>query len=61
MLEDEANVEVTFDDPFGSSTSHPTSKNTPQAIVGMAGRFPGAANHDELWKSFERSLDCHQI
>ena len=61
-LENEANVEVTFDDSFGSSTSQPsTSKNIPLAIVGMAGRFPSAANHDELWKSLERGLDCHRI
>ena len=40
MFEDEAKVELTFDDPFGSSTSQLTSKNTlhtPLAIVGMAG------------------------
>ena len=40
MFEDEPKVELTFDDPFGSSTSQLTSKNTsntPLAIVGMAG------------------------
>ena len=61
-LENEANVQVTFDNSFGSSTSQPpTSKNIPLAIIGMAGRFPSAANHDELWKSLERGLDCHRI
>ncbi len=62
MLEEEANVEVTFDNSLSSSTSQPsTSKNIPLAIVGMAGRFPSAANRDGLWKSLERGLDCHRI
>jgi 3-oxoacyl-(acyl-carrier-protein) synthase len=30
------------------------------AIVGMAGRFPSAANHDELWALLEKGLDVHR-
>ncbi|KAH8799437.1 hypothetical protein F5884DRAFT_825301 [Xylogone sp. PMI_703] len=30
------------------------------AIVGMAGRFPGATNHKELWELLERGLDVHR-
>ena len=33
----------------------------PLAIVGTAGRLPSAANHDELWKSVAKGLDCHHI
>jgi Starter unit:ACP transacylase in aflatoxin biosynthesis/Beta-ketoacyl synthase, N-terminal domain len=31
----------------------------PLAIVGMAGRFPGATNHDELWELLAEGRDCH--
>ncbi|KAH8811065.1 hypothetical protein F5884DRAFT_670201 [Xylogone sp. PMI_703] len=30
------------------------------AIVGMAGRFPGAANHDKLWDLLQKGLDVHR-
>lgn len=30
------------------------------AIVGMAGRFPGAANHDALWALLEKGMDVHR-
>jgi iterative type I PKS product template protein len=30
------------------------------AIVGMAGRFPSAANHDALWELLEKGLDVHR-
>lgn len=30
------------------------------AIVGMAGRFPGAADHELLWKLLEKGLDVHR-
>ncbi|KAF2667193.1 polyketide synthase-like protein [Microthyrium microscopicum] len=30
------------------------------AIVGMSGRFPGAANQEELWKLLEQGLDVHR-
>ncbi|PSN62604.1 polyketide synthase [Corynespora cassiicola Philippines] len=40
------------------------SKGRPQndkiAIVGMSGRFPGAATHDKLWDLLEKGLDVHR-
>jgi Beta-ketoacyl synthase, N-terminal domain/Starter unit:ACP transacylase in aflatoxin biosynthesis len=30
------------------------------AIVGMAGRFPNAADHEEFWKLLENGLDVHR-
>ncbi|KAF1988370.1 polyketide synthase-like protein [Aulographum hederae CBS 113979] len=36
------------------------TQNDKIAIVGMAGRFPGAANHDELWALLEKGLDVHR-
>lgn len=30
------------------------------AIVGMAGRFPGAASHDKLWELLKKGLDVHR-
>ena len=30
------------------------------AIVGISGRFPGAANHDALWELLEKGLDVHR-
>lgn len=61
-LKAEGNLDVTFDDLFGSSKSQiATSKRIPLAIIGMAGRFPSAANHDALWKALEQGLDCHRI
>jgi hypothetical protein len=31
----------------------------PIAVIGMAGRFPSAANPDELWELLRRGTDCH--
>ncbi|CAI6338526.1 unnamed protein product [Periconia digitata] len=30
------------------------------AIVGMSGRFPGAATHEKLWELLEQGLDVHR-
>ena len=30
------------------------------AIVGMAGRFPDAADHEEFWSNLEKGLDVHR-
>ena len=30
------------------------------AIVGMAGRFPGGADHEAFWESLEQGLDLHK-
>lgn len=36
-------------------------KQEPIAIVGMAGRFPEAMNHNELWRVLEQGMDCHRV
>ncbi|RMZ70535.1 polyketide synthase [Pyrenophora seminiperda CCB06] len=36
------------------------TQNDKIAIVGMSGRFPGAANPDALWELLEKGLDVHR-
>lgn len=61
-LKGELKVDISIDESFDiSRTLDANSKRIPLAIVGMAGRFPEAVNHDELWKVLEGSLDCHKI
>jgi iterative type I PKS product template protein len=36
------------------------TQNDKIAIVGMAGRFPNAASHDQLWDLLEKGLDVHR-
>lgn len=36
------------------------TQNDKIAIVGMAGRFPGAASHEKLWELLEKGLDVHR-
>jgi iterative type I PKS product template protein len=36
------------------------TQNDKIAIVGMAGRFPGAATHEQLWELLEKGLDVHK-
>ncbi|KAI4190373.1 MAG: hypothetical protein L6R41_000825 [Letrouitia leprolyta] len=36
------------------------SKKPKIAIVGMAGRFPNAANHEKFWELLEAGLDVHR-
>ncbi|CAO2656358.1 Nn.00g051610.m01.CDS01 [Neocucurbitaria sp. VM-36] len=36
------------------------TQNDKVAIVGMSGRFPGAANPDKLWELLEKGLDVHR-
>lgn len=45
-----------------SAVSRATGKKADSkiAIVGMAGRFPDAADHDLLWKLLEKGLDVHR-
>ncbi|KAI4121902.1 MAG: hypothetical protein LQ338_006102 [Usnochroma carphineum] len=31
------------------------------AIVGMAGRFPSAANHEAFWELLEKGIDTHKV
>ncbi|KAL8840742.1 MAG: hypothetical protein Q9170_001180 [Blastenia crenularia] len=37
-----------------------TSRKSKIAIVGMAGRFPNAADHESFWKLLEAGLDVHK-
>lgn len=36
------------------------TQNDKIAIVGLAGRFPGAATHEKLWELLEKGLDVHR-
>ncbi|KAK3044351.1 polyketide synthase, partial [Coniosporium uncinatum] len=36
------------------------TQNDKIAIVGYSGRFPGAANYDELWDLLQKGLDVHR-
>ncbi|KAF2813787.1 ketoacyl-synt-domain-containing protein [Mytilinidion resinicola] len=36
------------------------TQNDKIAIVGMSGRFPGAASHEKLWELLEQGLDVHR-
>lgn len=42
------------------SPSQGRTQNDKIAIVGMAGRFPSAANHEALWELLEKGLDVHR-
>lgn len=44
--------------PLGPSTATP--KRPKIAIVGMAGRFPNAADHEKFWNLLEAGLDVHK-
>lgn len=51
---------VTLDDGFWRRPcAQSKSSRAPLAIVGMAGRFPGATNHDRLWQLLMEGRDCH--
>ena len=54
--------EVEVDEAFwqsGYSSSSSSPEKSPLAIVGMAGKFPNAANHDRLWEILIEGKDCH--
>ncbi|KAI4129005.1 MAG: hypothetical protein LQ338_002472 [Usnochroma carphineum] len=60
-------IEVTLDQSSvqpplinGISGSTRGSSKSKIAIVGMAGRFPDAADHDKLWELLEAGLDVHR-
>jgi hypothetical protein len=51
---------VRLNDSFWKGTcSQSKSSRAPLAIVGMAGRFPGATNPDRLWQLLMEGRDCH--
>ena len=59
---------ASLDDSFWTSTqtkasSQPSGKFTDSkiAIVGMAGRFPNAANQELFWELLEKGTDTHKI
>ena len=43
-----------------TAESHGRTQNDKIAIVGMSGRFPGAASPDKLWELLEKGLDVHR-
>lgn len=43
-----------------SSSKQRTTRNPQLAIVGMAGRFPDAADHEKFWTLLEAGLDVHR-
>ncbi|KAL9044147.1 MAG: hypothetical protein Q9214_002694, partial [Letrouitia sp. 1 TL-2023] len=46
--------------PSGLSKAPGRSKKAKLAIVGMAGRFPNAADHEKFWNLLEAGLDVHR-
>ncbi|KAL8783768.1 MAG: hypothetical protein Q9213_004384 [Squamulea squamosa] len=60
----EAGAEVMLHEPpmhSSSSNGYPkTSRKSKIAIVGMAGRFPDAADHEKFWELLEAGLDVHR-
>ena len=56
-------IEITNDpwaEIFQPNDHRRTSKNPQLAIVGMAGRFPDAADHEKLWDLLRAGLDVHR-
>ncbi|KAH8804534.1 hypothetical protein F5884DRAFT_679320 [Xylogone sp. PMI_703] len=67
MLKAESEFDVILTPPSSSREKSSDSlvnsnhaKPSKLAIVGMSGRFPGAASHGELWKLLEKGLDVHR-
>ncbi|KUJ11557.1 polyketide synthase [Mollisia scopiformis] len=62
-LKIEAKVEAAIDDFFNPNNPDKmaTPAREPIAIVGMAGRFPEAMSHDELWKLLEDGIDACKV
>ena len=68
VLQSENDMEVVYEvaaakapeslTPFGDVPR--TSKKPKLAIVGMAGRFPNAADHEKFWDLLEAGLDVHK-
>ncbi|KZF26968.1 conidial yellow pigment biosynthesis polyketide synthase [Xylona heveae TC161] len=65
-LRKDAKARISSDDgkAWMNTEGHPKKSNDgisgKIAIVGMAGRFPGGADHEEFWKSLEKGLDLHR-
>ena len=58
----QCNVVLEDSQSYSASSRPPTltARNNKVAIVGMSGRFPGAASHDALWELLEKGLDVHR-
>jgi iterative type I PKS product template protein len=58
----QTNVQVRDQSIWHATTddSRGRSQNDKIAIVGMSGRFPGAANPEKLWELLEKGLDVHR-
>ena len=68
-MESEKNFKVTLQEDLVAKLSEApsnfgdaprTSKRPKLAIVGMAGRFPNAADHEKFWDLLEAGLDVHK-
>lgn len=68
-MEAETNFNVTLHEDLAAKLSAApsafgdaprTSKRPKLAIVGMAGRFPNAADHEKFWDLLEAGLDVHK-
>lgn len=66
-LKRQTDLEVTLDQSSvqtpllsGIDERSSSSRKPKIAIVGMAGRFPSAADHDKLWDLLEAGLDVHR-
>ena len=68
-MESETGVNVTIHEDLATKLSEApsvfgdtprTSKRPKLAIVGMAGRFPNAADHEKFWDLLEAGLDVHK-
>lgn len=68
-MESQTNFNVTLHEDMAAKLSEApsafgdaprTSKRPKLAIVGMAGRFPNAADHEKFWDLLEAGLDVHK-
>ena len=66
-LRSDTQAEVTIDEhlssipsPLRLNQTSRTSKKQKLAIVGMAGRFPNAADHEKFWDLLYAGLDVHR-
>ncbi len=51
---------TTLQESSATSEAPRTSRKPKLAIVGMAGRFPDAADHEKFWDLLEAGLDVHR-
>lgn len=67
FMKSKTGAEIVLPDASGESSSTislgqntATPKRPKIAIVGMAGRFPNAADHEKFWNLLEAGLDVHK-